>query len=548
MKQAHFHCQFGLIKRSSGHSVVKKAAYNTRSNLYRQESQEQINYTVKQDLLSQAILAPKNAQKWVFDREQLYNKVEAIDKRSNSQLGRTIEIGLMHQLTLEQNKELLEQYLNKHFVSQGMVADYAIHAPDKGGDERNIHAHVILSMRQLDGAGFNKKKERSWNDRKLINQWREAWAIEATQTFKELDLPYYLDHRSLKEQGKDQLPQRHEGKQATHLKRRKGVTVSKVSYNELIAQFNQLKEQTKLLLNDQLLSKAEKQEFYTNFLEQSIQMSERAIELEQAEADYWIQRRELEGIEIEREQLKITEKYLTLRGETLKIAETLIQQLKLDQDSDPEEDSSEIKSPEKQHKKTDYENWLDEAERSSKQQEQKPENTLPNDDYEIEEPPDLELDRKKRSTEITTHGNSGNADHTELEALTKAQRVREHYKTTQNKTPKSAITEYRLKLAEVTAKFKPETVAKHFHDGTPSAMDFERLIRDYLRSRGFNNQQIKQAMRRASPALYKKSKEQANIYAKRFNNYLQKIRRQQQQIQKQRQQKLNKNQQRGRRR
>ena len=241
MKQkAFYRCQFGLIKRSKGDSVIKKAAYNSRERLYRQEAREYISYRSKEDLLAKNILAPKGAKKWVKDRATLYNKVEAIDKRSNSQLGRTIEIGLLHQLTLEQNQELLERYLNKHFVSRGMVADYCIHAASEEGDTRNIHTHVILTMRHLDGDGFSKKKAREWNYFDLIKEWREAWAIEANQTFDELNLPYYIDHRSLEEQGEQRLPQRHEGKQVTNLKRRKGVTVSRASYNDLVAEVNQL--------------------------------------------------------------------------------------------------------------------------------------------------------------------------------------------------------------------------------------------------------------------------------------------------------------------
>ena len=115
---------------------------------------------------------------------------------------------MLHQLSLEQNKQLLEQYLNKNFVSRGMVADYCIHDADPNGDRRNIHAHIILSMRRLDGDGFAKNKEREWNNKTMLQESRVAWAVEANMMFRSLGMNYYIDHRSLKEQGLDRLPQR----------------------------------------------------------------------------------------------------------------------------------------------------------------------------------------------------------------------------------------------------------------------------------------------------------------------------------------------------
>jgi hypothetical protein len=48
-----------------------------------------------------------------------------------------------------------------------MVAMWAIHEPNAAGDERNVHAHVMLSMREIDASdpdGFGAK-QREWNSR-----------------------------------------------------------------------------------------------------------------------------------------------------------------------------------------------------------------------------------------------------------------------------------------------------------------------------------------------------------------------------------------------
>jgi hypothetical protein len=39
--------------------------------------------------------------------------------------------------------------VNERFVSRGMIADVAIHGHSPSGDERNHHAHILLTTRTL---------------------------------------------------------------------------------------------------------------------------------------------------------------------------------------------------------------------------------------------------------------------------------------------------------------------------------------------------------------------------------------------------------------
>ena len=64
-------------------------------------------------------------------------------------------------------------------VALGMIADIAIHAPHRKGDDRNTHAHVMLSMREITPEGFGQKV-RDWNSPELLEQWREQWALTRT--------------------------------------------------------------------------------------------------------------------------------------------------------------------------------------------------------------------------------------------------------------------------------------------------------------------------------------------------------------------------------
>ena len=76
-----------------------------------------------------------------------------------------------------------------------MVADVAWH--DEGG--RNPHAHILLTMRQIDHEDFGPKVK-AWNDKKTLVGWREAWADCANRALEAHGSPERIDHRTLEAQ------------------------------------------------------------------------------------------------------------------------------------------------------------------------------------------------------------------------------------------------------------------------------------------------------------------------------------------------------------
>ncbi|MDM7852833.1 MobA/MobL family protein [Pseudochrobactrum kiredjianiae] len=65
----------------------------------------------------------------------------------------------------------------REFAARGMVAEIAVHAPSDVGDERNHHAHIMLTTREIGADGFTVKN-RDWNGVELLEGWRESWAQE----------------------------------------------------------------------------------------------------------------------------------------------------------------------------------------------------------------------------------------------------------------------------------------------------------------------------------------------------------------------------------
>lgn len=208
-----------IIGRSAGRSSVAAAAYRAGERLLDERTGLVHDYTRKGGVLHAEILAPDDAPDWMKDRAKLWNAVEVVERRKDAQLSREIQLSLPHELDAEQNRNMLFSFIQSHFVDQGMIADVAIHAPDRGGDQRNIHAHVMLSTRVLTSDGFGNKN-REWNTDEALKNWRKSWAEHQNDQFRELGMEQRVDHRSYDAQGVDKEPTQHLGHVANDMERK----------------------------------------------------------------------------------------------------------------------------------------------------------------------------------------------------------------------------------------------------------------------------------------------------------------------------------------
>lgn len=215
---AIFHFSAKVVSRGKGQSAVAKAAYNAREKLANEKTGEEHDYTRAGGLVFEGIFSPKNAPEWAQDRERLWSIVEAAENRKDSQLARSLDIALPHELTDDQRRQLITDFVRENFVRKGMVADVTIHAPDRDGDERNHHAHVLLTMREIGPDGFGPKV-REWNSPHQLETWRENWARTTNRYLERHGHEARIDHRSLEAQGIDQEPTTHNGPTATQMER-----------------------------------------------------------------------------------------------------------------------------------------------------------------------------------------------------------------------------------------------------------------------------------------------------------------------------------------
>jgi hypothetical protein len=215
---AIYHATLKVFSRSNGHSAVSAAAYRAGAELFCEYTGQKFNFCHKREVAYSQILAPKNAQEWVFDRANLWNKVEASEKRKDSQLCREMELALPIELNLEQHIDLIRDFLSP-YIELGMVADFSIHNKHK-----NPHVHILLTMRHLENDGFGKKAT-EWNpdfikkkgkaivaDKNLIMEFRTLWADCINAALSKHGHTEQVDHRSFKDLGIDKEPTIHVGR------------------------------------------------------------------------------------------------------------------------------------------------------------------------------------------------------------------------------------------------------------------------------------------------------------------------------------------------
>ena len=213
---AIYHFSAKVISRAAGSSAVASAAYRSASRLHDERLDRHHDFSNKAGVVHSEVMLPDGAPEHLSDREKLWNEVEAAEKRIDAQLAREIEFAIPREMTQQQGIELARDFVRDEFVDRGMVADLNVHW-DVGADGMaKPHAHVMLTMRDVDKNGFGKKN-RNWNRTDLLEKWRERWAEHVNQRLAELDIDARIDHRSLEAQGIELEPQHKIGPAASRM-------------------------------------------------------------------------------------------------------------------------------------------------------------------------------------------------------------------------------------------------------------------------------------------------------------------------------------------
>ena len=209
---AIFHFSASTGSRAGGQSASAKHDYITRDG----------RYTYRKDSDPCLYEAAGNMPSWAGQDAGIYWKAADDHERANGRLFKHLEIALLDELNLEQNKTLIARFVQEITSTPDGVApfEYAIHAGKVGkGHPENLHAHVMISERILDGidrtpetwfrrAATKDQDSSQYGARKTLNfkpeQWlldaRRRWAEVANEALEASGHSVRIDHRTLDEQ------------------------------------------------------------------------------------------------------------------------------------------------------------------------------------------------------------------------------------------------------------------------------------------------------------------------------------------------------------
>lgn len=169
-----YHLSAQIVSRGSGGSMIAKAAYNSRDSILEERTGELKDYSRHRDKPMASFIFASDPK--LRDAASLWQFYDAQETRANAQTGISFIGALPAELTDAQREYIVKDFAREQFLRKGVAAQADIHRPDRHGDERNFHVHMLVSMRKVDAAGLGERAF-IWKDReKNLESWREKWA------------------------------------------------------------------------------------------------------------------------------------------------------------------------------------------------------------------------------------------------------------------------------------------------------------------------------------------------------------------------------------
>lgn len=218
---AIYHVHHGFVSRSTGRSPVQSAAYICGEKLYEERREKFADFSKKAgEVAVTNTLFPENSK---YRDIGVWNAIENFEDRyaeehfkteetrenykSSAQTASTIIVALPNELSVETNKELLEEFINTRFTSRGLITTYAIHQK-----EGNLHAHLITTRRAIDENGeFQKRKDREICTKSAIMENRKLWADLANKFLEREGFSERINEKSFADLGIDLEATKHRG-------------------------------------------------------------------------------------------------------------------------------------------------------------------------------------------------------------------------------------------------------------------------------------------------------------------------------------------------
>lgn len=257
---AIFHATTKPISRSSGRSATASAAYRAGCKIDDDRTGLKHDYSKKSGVLIAAAFDKNNMQ---LDRSELWNLAEKAENRKDGRTAREWILALPHELIPDDTIFLNDINKNRaawvafKFAQElakryNVAVDVAIHAPDKAGDNRNYHAHIMTTTRELKNdngkislgdksaielSNTKRKDKNLCSTESEITELRALWANIVNDALEFNNFSERIDHRSHKDRGIDLQPTIKVGWRASAMERR-GIETERGTFNKEIVNNN----------------------------------------------------------------------------------------------------------------------------------------------------------------------------------------------------------------------------------------------------------------------------------------------------------------------
>jgi ATP-dependent exoDNAse (exonuclease V) alpha subunit len=220
-------CHFDIrsISRGAGRSAIAAAAYRAGERLRDERTGLLHNYSRREDVNHKEILLPSHLRggdaAWATDRASLWNAAERAEPRRNSRVAREYQVALPAELDAERRVQLARTFAQELAERHNVAVDLAVHAPRAEGDQRNHHAHLLVTTREVSASGLGPKTGQDMHSDERRRRGlpgglgaiiaetkalRERWATLSNEAFAAAGLAVRIDHRSLRDRGIDREP------------------------------------------------------------------------------------------------------------------------------------------------------------------------------------------------------------------------------------------------------------------------------------------------------------------------------------------------------
>jgi len=204
---AIYHCSVKTISRGKGQAVLASLAYRLGQNLTCERYGKTFKYENRQNSIEHVdLFLPKDTTDLTFyNHENLWNKVEARETKSNSQLAREIVVAIPAELNEIERIQLVQKQCQWLVEKYGVAVSVALHKPNDIA-EKNYHAHIMFTTRSLENNEFGDKivfkKEQ-------VKELRKVWETLANTALERYDTK--IDCRSHNDAQNPKIPTKHEG-------------------------------------------------------------------------------------------------------------------------------------------------------------------------------------------------------------------------------------------------------------------------------------------------------------------------------------------------